>query len=171
MPKRLTATVAPALVAAAITVAGFARSTGSPAQRLDELGAMRPAAASHRVVDGALAAASQAAEARWIEGAQQHQMELFYQGILDAEAQKTAPARSGRGGRGCSEASIIQRESKGDPNAVNPRTGAAGTYQFMPSTWGGYGGYASAADAPPDVQKQKFDQVYAGGAGASHWGC
>ena len=31
--------------------------------------------------------------------------------------------------------SVIYCESRGDPNAVNPRTGAAGLFQFMPSTW------------------------------------
>ncbi len=173
MRKRFKATIAPAVVAAALTGAGgFARThdTSSLPRRLDELSKRRPAAVSHFPVDGALAAASQAAEARWIEGAQQRQLELFYEGIIQAEQAAAHSRRGGRGG-GCSEATIIARESKGDPNAVNPRTGAAGTYQFMPSTWAGYGGYASAADAPPEVQKQRFDEVYAGGAGASHWGC
>jgi len=30
---------------------------------------------------------------------------------------------------------IIQRESRGDPNAVNPRSGASGLGQFLRSTW------------------------------------
>jgi hypothetical protein len=30
---------------------------------------------------------------------------------------------------------IIRRESQGNPNAVNPRTRAAGLGQFLPSTW------------------------------------
>jgi soluble lytic murein transglycosylase-like protein len=30
---------------------------------------------------------------------------------------------------------IMQCESGGDPNAVNPYSGAAGLYQFMPGTW------------------------------------
>ncbi|MBO0732576.1 MAG: transglycosylase family protein, partial [Acidimicrobiaceae bacterium] len=46
------------------------------------------------------------------------------------------------------EACVIQRESTGNPTAVNPVSGAAGLYQFLASTWGGYDGYASAADAP-----------------------
>jgi hypothetical protein len=54
---------------------------------------------------------------------------------------------------------------------VNPSSGAGGKYPFMPGTWGGYGGYARAQDAPESVQDEKFQQVYAGGAGSSHWGC
>jgi hypothetical protein len=30
---------------------------------------------------------------------------------------------------------IIWRESRGNPNAVNPRSGASGLGQFLPSTW------------------------------------
>lgn len=48
---------------------------------------------------------------------------------------------------------------------------AGGKYQFMPGAWAGYGVYASAQDAPESVQDEKFQQVYAGGAGSSHWGC
>jgi LysM repeat protein len=59
------------------------------------------------------------------------------------------------------EACVIENESGGNPTAVNPISGAAGLYQFLPSTWAGYDGYPSAADAPPAVQQQYFDQVYA----------
>ncbi|MGH3651238.1 MAG: transglycosylase SLT domain-containing protein [Acidimicrobiia bacterium] len=43
---------------------------------------------------------------------------------------------------------IIDCESNGDPNAVNPFSGAAGLFQFLPSTWvttahnAGYDGYS-----------------------------
>lgn len=59
------------------------------------------------------------------------------------------------------EACVIQNESGGNPTAVNPVSGAAGLYQFLPSTWADYDGYSSAADAPPAVQQQYFEQVYA----------
>lgn len=158
MHKRLKAVVAPAVVATAITWAGIARAQGPDAtpKRLDELGAVRPAAASHLPVDGALAAASQAAdERRWIEGSQQRQLELFYEGILAAEAEKAAAAnaskpkpvaRTGRGGGGggsvggaCGGATngadrFIGAESGGNPNARNA-SGAWGCYQIMPGTW------------------------------------
>jgi soluble lytic murein transglycosylase-like protein len=167
MHKRWRFAVAPALVAAAIAWAGIARAQGPDAKptRLDELGAVRPAAASQLPVDGALVAASQAVEERrWIEGAQRRQLELFYEGILRAEAEKAAAAEAakarkpaaptGRGGGGgggggggstvsgaCGGATngadrFIGAESGGNPNARNS-SGAWGCYQIMPGTWRG----------------------------------
>jgi Transglycosylase-like domain len=49
---------------------------------------------------------------------------------------------------------IMMRESRGNIRAMNP-SGAAGKWQIMPGTWNGYGGYASAADAPESVQDAK----------------
>jgi hypothetical protein len=129
-------------------------------RRLDELSTGRPAAASHFPLDVARAAASQAAEEAQALEAQRAQSRI-------------APARTGRGGGGggCTPASIVQRESKGDPNAVTPSLGAGGKYRFLPGTWSGYGGYARAQDAPESVQDERFSEVWAGGAGSSHWGC
>jgi soluble lytic murein transglycosylase-like protein len=158
MRKRWRLAVAPALVAAAIAWAGIARAQGPDAKptRLDELGSVRPAAASQHPVDSALAAASQAvAEKRWIEAAQAYQLELFYQAVAAAEAEKAEAAKArkpaaptGRGGSGGSAVSgscggatngadrFIGAESGGNPNARNP-SGAWGCYQIMPGTWSG----------------------------------
>jgi hypothetical protein len=46
---------------------------------------------------------------------------------------------------------------------------ASGLFQFISTTWNGYGGYRNAADAPPLVQLDKFNEVWAGGRGRSHW--
>ncbi len=65
---------------------------------------------------------------------------------------------------------ILQRESHGT-NAENPSSSASGYWQFIDSTWNGYGGYDHASDAPASVQDAKAAEVWAGGAGASHWAC
>lgn len=74
---------------------------------------------------------------------------------------------------------VAQRESKGDYRIWNggcyngPCPGAAswasGKWQFLPSTWGGFGGYYNAADAPPALQDERARQVWAGGRGCSAW--
>jgi len=60
---------------------------------------------------------------------------------------RRAPARTGRGGGGtgaCDPRSVVPGESKGDPNAVNGSSGAGRRFR---------------------------NEMWAGGAGSSHWGC
>jgi len=64
---------------------------------------------------------------------------------------------------------VKARESGGSYSAQNPTSSASGAWQFLDSTWNGYGGYARAADAPPAVQDARAAQVWAGGAGCSNW--
>jgi len=121
--------------------------------------------------------------------AAQAEQVLFYRyiGALSAaEAQARAAAARGRGGGGggarCVEhpvsygdgqysvpGEIVQRESGGNYGSCNESTGACGAYQVMPSTWDGYGGYASACDAPESVQDQWAAEAYAQ-AGTQPWG-
>jgi hypothetical protein len=183
MRKPIRAVAVPVVIVTAIAgAAGYRAQASGSGRRLDELSKERPAAATLFGIDGALAAAIQAAEeARWIEGSNARLMELFLQAAAENQAleaqraqSRKAPARTGRGGGGggsCDPESIVQRESKGDPNAVNPSSGAGGKYQFLPSTWSGYGGYSRAEDAPESVQDERFNEMWAGGAGSSHWGC
>ncbi len=65
---------------------------------------------------------------------------------------------------------VMMRESRGNPTAVNPSSGASGKWQFMSGTWANYKGYPTAAAAPEAVQDERAAQIWAGGAGASHWG-
>lgn len=76
---------------------------------------------------------------------------------------------SGRCGGNLPPCYVMMRESKGSLTARNPSSTAAGKWQFLASTWNGYGGYASAAQAPESVQDARAAQVWAGGAGCSNW--
>jgi len=160
MLKCIRAAIVPAVIVAAVAgAAGYRAQDSGSGRRLDELSKERPAAATHFPVDGALTAASQAAdEKRWVEAFQARQAELFYQAAATAEAEQAAStenakkpkpaAPTGRGGSSGGGSSVggacggatngadayIGRESGGNPNARNA-SGAWGCYQIMPGTW------------------------------------
>lgn len=116
-------------------------------------------------------------------------VQQYLDALAAAEAARLAAAHhSGGGGRGggrCADgpvdygdghgvndaipSSIVSRESNGNYGACNESSGACGKYQFTGQTWNGFGGYASACDAPPGVQDEKANEVWADGAGCSHW--
>jgi hypothetical protein len=176
MLKRIKAAVVPAVIVAAVAgAAGYRAQDSGSGRRLDELSQERPAAAStHFPVDGALIAASRAADEKlWTEAFNAHQAELFLQAAAAAEAEQAAAAANarkpaaptGRGGGGGSSVggacggatngadAYIGRESGGNPNARNP-SGAWGCYQIMPGTWssscsdlGQYGSASTSAQA------------------------
>lgn len=55
-----------------------------------------------------------------------------------AAAQTPAPVASSGTGSSADEAflaCVVQRESRGNPTAINPSSGAAGLFQFLTSTW------------------------------------
>jgi hypothetical protein len=52
-------------------------------------------------------------------------------------------------------ATIRYVESRGDYSAPLNKGRASGAYQFITSTWDGYGGYAEAYLAPPEIQDER----------------
>lgn len=53
---------------------------------------------------------------------------------------------------------LMRYESGGNPNAVNPTSGAAGLFQIMPFWWSHYGGDRYNPDTNVDVARRIFDQ-------------
>jgi soluble lytic murein transglycosylase-like protein len=66
------------------------------------------------------------------------------------------------------QACVIQRESGGNPAAVNPSSGAGGLYQFLPSTWAALGHSGLPENASVAEQNQAFQQEFAQ-SGTSAW--
>ena len=66
--------------------------------------------------------------------------------------------------------SIVQCESGGDFQAVNPSSGAGGAYQIMPSTWELYGGHGLPQNASPEEQSEIAAQIWAD-SGSAAWEC
>lgn len=95
-------------------------------------------------------------------------------GVRPARARVTPSAQghsgSGRCGGDLPPCCVMARESGGDIRAENPVSTASGKWQFIDGTWAGFGGYAHASDAPEAVQDARARELWAGGAGASHWG-
>lgn len=64
---------------------------------------------------------------------------------------------------------VLARESGGNPTVANRHSTASGLWQFLDTTWAGFGGYARAMYAPPGVQNQRAVEVWNGGRGCSAW--
>lgn len=68
---------------------------------------------------------------------------------------------------GSFQSCVIQRESGGNPAAVNASSGAGGEYQFLPSTWQALGFSGLPQDASLAEQTAAFDKAIA--EGHSSW--
>lgn len=110
-------------------------------------------------------------ERLWIER-QEQLAETERQAAREAE-ERIAPSvntpSSGRCGGNLPPCCVMERESGGSLTAKNPTSSASGKWQFISSTWAGFGGYAEAYLAPESVQDAKARQLWAGGAGCGHW--
>lgn len=133
---------------------------------------------SKAVADTSLATYAQAVALDHYLDAVAWSQAVDYQNAVEAAQAAANPRSSGRSGGGgggggtCAGSipgNIIYRESKCDPLAVNGRSGAAGKYQVLSSTWAGYGGYSTADQAPESVQDAWAAEAYAA-AGCRPWG-
>lgn len=70
---------------------------------------------------------------------------------------------------GSVQACIIARESGGNSQVVNPKSGAGGLYQFLPSTWSALGHSGLPENASVAEQNQAFAQEVAQDGGYSAW--
>ena len=121
--------------------------------------------------------AEAAAEKAAAEKAEAEKAEAARTAATPEPAPQTAPepesqpvSASGACGGSLPPCCVMMRESGGSPTVVNSSSGAAGKWQFMTSTWANYGGYATASQAPEHIQDERAAQLWAGGAGAGHWG-
>ena len=89
-----------------------------------------------------------------------------------ASTTSTAPTTTQSSGSGgyAIPGYIVQCESGGNWNAVNPSSGAGGAYQIMPSTWRAYGGSGLPQNASPAQQSAIASKIWSS-AGASAWQC
>lgn len=71
-------------------------------------------------------------------------------------------------GSGGFQSCVIQRESGGNPSAVNASSGAGGLYGFLPSTWHGLGFSGLPENASVAEQNYAFAKEYAQ-SGTSAW--
>jgi len=162
-PAPTTTTIDPAAIDAFLTAwqdaenAAAAEAFAAEAARIEaEAEAARQAEAAH-----------QAEHARRAEAARQATTTSAPQPAPVPQA----PASYGSGACGgdLPPCYVMMRESGGNITAQNPVSTASGKWQFIDSTWAGYGGYAKARYAPEHVQDEKARQLWAGGAGCSHW--
>ena len=107
-----------------------------------------------------------------------------YAAAVEAHRLAEAAYRPGQCGGSLPSCSVMRRESGGDIRIWNGgcyapigwrgkspcgTSSASGKWQMIRGTWGGFGGYVNAADAPERVQDERARILFAGGAGAGHW--
>ncbi len=138
-------------------------STIVPGERLIVPGGLRVSRWLVRAAQAATAASQHArpvAMARPPAGAQVSGGASVADTVASAAARRATPGSF----RSC----VIQRESSGNPRAVNRSSGAGGLYGFLPSTWHGLGFSGLPENASVAEQNYAFAKEYAQ-SGTSAW--
>lgn len=92
------------------------------------------------------------------------------EGLTDAEWWATQPGFApGACGGSLPPCWVMRAESGGDIHAVNPATGAAGKWQFVPSTSRAMGYSRPMDQYDESTQDEAARALWAGGRGCSHW--
>lgn len=79
---------------------------------------------------------------------------------VEPEVRKVIVGTKTEGFSGGFAAALASLRSCEGSYTSNTGNGYYGAYQFDEGTWGGYGGYRYASDAPPNVQDQKARETY-----------
>ncbi len=199
--RRIKTAMVPAVAVTALALGAsqFASpDAAATSERLDELSAKRPAAASQLANEApyglAQAVNETAVGAVVVEAVQRANLELLAAELArQAEEQEAAASGSGsrrRGYAGGAGTSASGRgsnggflectkgiESGGDYGAVSPGGAYRGAYQFLPSTWNNTAAAAGRSDlvgvdpaqAAPSDQDAMASQLYST-AGSAPWG-
>ena len=162
-----------------------AEPAGAPARSVEAAAPARPvhkaATMGHRRTKPTAAEVRRLNFARWIQHAKRQKwiqaMEAKHKADLlklakakaDAAAKAAAAYPHGACGGDLPPCWVMMRESKGDIHARNPRSSASGKWQFIRSTWAGFGGYSDAYLAPESVQDAKARILWNHGRGCGHW--
>jgi hypothetical protein len=163
MPNKLTA----AIVALAIASASPAHVNAEPTRARDRTAPARIA----RLDAFGVAAVGLHRLGAFLIALDAYEKRVFVLAVADsqarAQARPEAPATqapaqasppspsSGACGGDLPPCWIMLRESGGNIRAQNATSSASGKWQMLDSTWGGFMGYARAADAPEWVQDAK----------------
>jgi hypothetical protein len=114
--------------------------------------------------------------ARWYEGVAAAEEAERMEAARRAQLQPRAPARTGSSFEGVGDCTgfaipdhIIQRESGGNPYAVNPSSGAFGCAQVMPFHWAPGGACAGLDPYSIEDQRTCVDWLSQGGTRLSPW--
>jgi septal ring factor EnvC (AmiA/AmiB activator) len=142
------------------------------------------AAARAEIVRIRVAAEARAAALQQARAAQQSALAALHSRIggwtAQIQALQTAGGPGGNAGQTIQRwlgnfsipTSVVMCESGGNYRAVNPKSGAGGAYQMLPSTYKGLGGkFAAPQAAPKWEQDQLASKLWAGGQGAGNWAC